>query len=417
MVLYRENRGLSRFPDIVRKGFGLRRQVAGELASDYESELVSRARLSGHALTWPGLSVRIAKEFGFCYGVERAVDYAYETRRHFPDRRLLITGEIIHNPGVNSRLRELGYEFLDGGHGSTVAFDEVGAEDVVLIPAFGVSIGLLARLRATGALLVDTTCGSVLNVWKNVERFAREGYTCLIHGKWDHEETRATASRALQYPGGRVLVVRNLEETEEVAAFIRAGQRARVDAFFDSFAAAVSEGFDPRRDLQRVGMANQTTMLSSESLQVAEVIRRALIDRWGAESIDEHFRAFDTICSATEDRQQAVLRMMESPPELMIIIGGYNSSNTGHLAEICAETVPTYHVEGAHELLSASEIRHRPPHSGEMTISRDWLVGEQVEVGITAGASTPDREIGAVISRLLELRGIDAAEGGEPAAE
>ncbi|MDQ7006809.1 MAG: 4-hydroxy-3-methylbut-2-enyl diphosphate reductase [Acidobacteriota bacterium] len=401
---------MSHFPDIVRKGFGLRREVAGELARDYESELVSQARLAGHALAWPGLKVRIAKEFGFCYGVERAVDYAYETRRHFPGRRLLITGEIIHNPGVNTRLRELGYEFLDGGHGSTVAFEDVGPEDVVLIPAFGVTVDLLTRLRETGALLVDTTCGSVLNVWKNVERFAREGYTCLIHGKWDHEETRATASRALQYPGGKVLVVRNLEETHEVAGFIRAGEGADGEAFLRRFAQSVSESFDPRRDLQRVGMANQTTMLSSESLEVARVIRQALEDRWGSDAIDEHFRAFDTICSATEDRQQAVLEMMESPPELMIIIGGYNSSNTGHLAEICAQKVPTYHVEGAGELLSAGEIRHRLPDTGKMALSRGWLPEKDLEVGITAGASTPDREIGAVICRLLELRGIDPSQ-------
>ncbi len=388
---------------IVRKGFGLKKEVAGDLNRDYQSELVDRARESEYKLAFPDLTVRIAKEFGFCYGVERAIDYAYEARMRFPDKQLFLTGEIIHNPKVNRRLREIGYEFLDGTHGSTLGWDDVGPEDVVLIPAFGVTIALLEKMRATGALLVDTTCGSVLNVWKNVERFAREGFTCLIHGKWDHEETRATASRALLHAEGRYVMVRDLDEAQAVADYIESpGDH---EAFVARFGDACSNGFDPDRDLARVGMANQTTMLSSESLRIADLIRDALASRFGENELAERFRAFDTICSATEDRQQAVRELLEEPLDLMIVIGGYNSSNTGHLAALCQERVPTYHVAEPDELLSISSIRHRDPSTKTIVETAAWLPERPVVIGVTAGASTPDREIGAVITRLLELRG------------
>ncbi len=389
---------------LIRKGFGLRQEVAGDLARDYHSDLVQRARESGYRLEWPGLVVRIAEEFGFCYGVERAVDYAYEARMRFPERRLFVTGEIIHNPGVNRRLRELGYQFLDGSHGSTLRFDDLTAEDVVLLPAFGVTMELLTRLRAIGCVLVDTTCGSVLNVWRNVESYAKSGFTCLIHGKWNHEETRATASRALQHAGGQYLIVRDMDEALQVAAYIEGD--ARRAAFDARFREAASPGFDPDRDLGRIGMANQTTMLSSESLAIAARVREALERRFGAAAAAERFRSFDTICSATQDRQDAVRRLMESPPDLMLIIGGFNSSNTGHLAEICAGVVPTYHVEGADGLLDAQRIRHKPIHERELVETDGWLPAGPVEIGVTAGASTPDKEIGRLIDRLLLLRGV-----------
>ncbi|GAB4373988.1 MAG: 4-hydroxy-3-methylbut-2-enyl diphosphate reductase [Acidobacteriota bacterium] len=391
---------------LIRKGFGLRREVAPELERDYASALVRRAREHGNELVLDGLTVRLAEEFGFCYGVERAVDYAYETRRKFPDRRCVITGEIIHNPRVNARLRELGFEFLDGTLGSTITVDDLGPEDVVLLPAFGVTTELLERLRRAGCVLVDTTCGSVLAVWKNVERYARDGFTCLIHGKWQHEETRATASRALIYPEGRYLIVLDLEEAEFVARYIEHGGDR--DAFARRFADAVSPGFDPDRHLERIGMANQTTMLSSESMQIAGRIGRAMVARWGREEAARRFRSFDTICSATQDRQDAVLAMMRTPPDVMLVIGGFNSSNTGHLAEICAGHCPTWHVEGAEDLLALDRIRHKPVDAREPVMHRGpWLPDTAREIGLTAGASTPDREIGRVIARLLELRGID----------
>lgn len=386
---------------LIRKGFGLRKAVAGELARDYDSEIIRRARAQQHRLEWPGLTIRIAEQFGFCYGVDRAVDYAYEARAQFPDRRLFVAGEIIHNPVVNRRLRELGYEFLGEGG---VALDSLAAEDVVLIPAFGVTLGLLDQLRRVGCVLVDTTCGSVLNVWRNVESFAKAGFTSVIHGKWDHEETRATASRASQHPGGRHLIVRDMEEVEWVARQIE--QPGDPAAFLERFKNAVSPGFDPERDLARVGIANQTTMLSSESLAIAERLRQALLRRFGEAEAAARFRCFDTICSATQDRQDAVRRLVADPLDLMIVVGGFNSSNTNHLAEICAEAAPTYHVEDADGLLDARRIRCKPVGADTPIVAEDWLPVGPVAVGLTAGASTPDREIGRLIARLLHIRGL-----------
>lgn len=390
---------------LIRKGFGLRKDVAGDLARDYDSDLVRRARASGYRLEWPGLTVRLAEEFGFCYGVERAIDYAYEARLRFPERRLFVTGEIIHNPGVNRRLRELGYEFLDGAYGSTLGFDDLVPDDVVLLPAFGVTMDMLARLRTRGCVLVDTTCGSVLNVWRNVENYARGGFTCLIHGKWNHEETRATSSRALQYEGGKYVVVRDMDETELIARFIERGGDA--GALLARLGEAVSPGFDPATDLGQIGMANQTTMLSSESLGIADRVRRALVQRYGEAEIGARFRSFDTICSATQDRQDAVRRLLQDPPDLMIVLGGFNSSNTGHLAEITADVMPTYHVASAEGLVDTRRILHKKIDGTELVETEGWLPEGPVTVGLTAGASTPDKEIGRLIARLVSLRGLE----------
>jgi 4-hydroxy-3-methylbut-2-enyl diphosphate reductase len=392
---------------LIRKGFGLKKEIAGDLQRDYASSLVVKARQLGGELVWPNLKIRIAREFGFCYGVDRAVEMAYETRKQFPDRRLFLTGEIIHNPRVNGRLRELGYEFLDGTYGSTLSWDDLTPRDVVLLPAFGVTTGQLQQLKQIDCVLVDTTCGSVLNVWKNVERYARDGMTALIHGKWRHEETRATASRALMYERGRYVIVLDMNEAEWVAETIEG--RLEPAELLRRLPGAVSDNFDPEHDLERIGMANQTTMLSSESMAIANLIRDAMQKRWGSEQLAERFRSFDTICSATQDRQDAVHEMLQSPPDMMVIIGGFNSSNTGHLSEICAEHVPTYHIENVEQLHSAERITHLPVGARQPIESSGWLPAGPITVGITAGASTPDREIGKVIGRLMELRGVELA--------
>src|SRR6185436_9784741 len=313
----------------------------------------------------------LAREFGFCYGVERAVEYAYETRRQFPDRRIFLTGEIIHNPHVNRRLREMGIEFLREADGGGPGLDVVRPGDVVILPAFGVTVQEMASLRERGSVLVDTTCGSVLNVWKNVDRFSASGYTALIHGKYAHEETRATASRTTRHAGGRYLVVRDLEEARLVCDYLR-GKVARA-AFLERFATACSPGFDPDVDLERVGLANQTTMLSSESLAIQAMIRDVLAERHGADALPDRFRAFDTICSATQDRQDAVIDLLREKPDRMIVIGGYNSSNTTHLAALAARDVPTFHIEDAACIEADGAIRHRPYGAKEETRAAAWL--------------------------------------------
>src|ERR671922_799152 len=254
-----------------RKGFGLKSAVQGTLDADYSGALVDLLRERDFSLTVRDVTIRLAREFGFCYGVERAVEYAYQARSKFPDRRILLVGEIIHNPHVNAKLRSMGITILRPGNG---AFDysQVSPEDVVILPAFGVTIRDFETLRDIGCVVVDTTCGSVLNVWKRVESYAKDGFTAIIHGKHYHEETKATSSQATKYPGGTYLVVRDMSETRAVCAYIEgSGSRER---FLELFAGKMSPGFDPDRDLTRVGVANQTTMLSGESLAIAAELRK-----------------------------------------------------------------------------------------------------------------------------------------------
>ena len=382
-----------------QKGFGLKAEVEVQLVTDYHSDLVRRLKEAGHVLRGGDLTVRLASEFGFCYGVDRAIDYAYETRRKFPDRRIFLVGEIIHNPGVNARLQEMGIGFLTGDLGVEGGFDALVADDVVILPAFGVTIELLQSLDRRGCVLVDTTCGSVLNVWKNVRRYAEEGSTSVIHGKYWHEETRATASQALHTGSSRYLIVLDRDEAALVCDYIRqGGDRTR---FLRRFAPAVSPGFDPDVHLQRIGCANQTTMLSSESVGIGEMFREAIRDRFGEAELPMRFRAFDTICSATQDRQDAVIQLLaEQPIDLMVVIGGYNSSNTCNLARICAARLPTYHIADPDCLISPVRIRHRPLGEHDERVSEAWLPGGSVRVGLTAGASTPDNLVARVIETL-----------------
>ena len=383
----------------------MKEAVAGELAAAYDSALVDRVREGDYEYTSGRLTVHLAREFGFCYGVDRAVDYAYQARRRFPGRNVFLTGEIIHNPHVNDRLRAQGIRFLSDPQERR---ETLGADDVVILPAFGVTVTEMAQLTAQGCTLVDTTCGSVLNVWKNVTRYAREGFTSVIHGKMKHEETRATASQALRHPDGHYLVVLDSEEAAIACTYIRGGPAAPTrDAFLARFADAVSPGFDPDLHLSRIGCANQTTMLMSESLAIGEMFREAMRDRYGEAGLDAHFRAFDTICSATQERQDAVNSLLDTYPlNVMIVVGGYNSSNTCNLARICAARVPTYHIADPEGLVSSSEIRHRPVGapstvSGLEQTAHSWLPADgPLVVGLTAGASTPNNIVGEVIRRL-----------------
>jgi 4-hydroxy-3-methylbut-2-enyl diphosphate reductase len=387
-----------------QRGFGLKDAIRPELRADYHSGIVERIKASGHRLQAGTLTFLLAREFGFCYGVDRAVEYAYETRRRFPDRTIYLVDEIIHNPHVNARLKEMGIKFLREPGGGGPGLDAVRREDVVILPAFGVTVNEMARLRASACVLVDTTCGSVLNVWKNVDRFSATGFTALIHGKYAHEETRATASRTTQYPGGRHLVVLDRLEAALVCDYIRDGGDRT--AFLARFAAACSPGFDPDEHLARIGLANQTTMLSSESLEIQEMIRAALEERYGKSEVSDRFRAFDTICSATQDRQDSVLALIAEKPDLMVVIGGYNSSNTTHLAALAAKSVPTYHIQDASCILGAEAIRHKPFGSSSEVTTRGWLSEASAVLGLTAGASTPNNKIGEVVSTIAALRGV-----------
>ena len=394
-------------PTYFRKGFGLKADVQSELSADYNGRLVDTLRERDYTLVVDDVTIRLAKEFGFCYGVERAVEYAYQTRRKFPDRRLLLVGEIIHNPHVNEKLRGMGIEIMEPNAEGVFDFGVIRAEDVVILPAFGVTIAAFEALRAIGCVLVDTTCGSVLNVWKRVEAYARDGYTALIHGKYYHEETRATASQVMKYPGGSYLIVRDMGEAREVCDFIE-GRSDRA-AFVAKYGRAASPGFDPDVHLRRIGVANQTTMLAKESLAIGEQVGQAISRARGEAARAADFRTFDTICSATQERQDAVMTLLEEPLDAMVVIGGFNSSNTISLAALCAERVPTYHIEDAGGIdPAAGTVHYRVAGVKHVeNTSADWLpAGRPVRVGVTAGASTPNNKIGETVGRILATRGL-----------
>lgn len=393
-----------------RKGFGLKKELRPLIDAEYQSALVERIRARGYVDRFGDVGVRLAQEFGFCYGVDRAVDYAYETVHKFPDKRIYLVGEIIHNPHVNQRMTEMGISFIYSDPDGAFDFFELTANDVVLLPAFGVTLHDFDSLRDIGCILVDTTCGSVLHVWKRVEQYAKDGFTAVIHGKYTHEESRATASQVNKHDDGRYIIVRDMNEGQLLFDYIakRPGHSSRED-FIDHFQEKASPGFDPDTDLERIGVANQTTMLAKESLAIGMKVHEAMVERFGEEHAANHFRSFGTICSATQERQDAVAEMMTTPPDVMLVIGGYNSSNTNHLAHLCRQHTRTYHVEDASCIdVATGSIRHKPelnPHASEVEDSV-WLPEGAFELGITAGASTPNNKIGEALLRILEIRGI-----------
>lgn len=381
---------------IIRKSFGLKKEILPQLKASYESPLIDKIKMQSFRLQAGRLTLSLAQEFGFCYGVDRAIDYAYETRAKFPERRIFLTNEIIHNPRVNAKLKELGIEFLGKKADGGIPVEDLTPQDVVLIPAFGNTVKELEELQKRGCVLVDTTCGSVMSVWKRVESYARDGVTSIIHGKYDHEETLATSSRASHY-----VVVRDKDQAERVCDFIRG--RLDREHFYEEFRQAISPGFDPDRDLKYIGCANQTTMLSSESMEIASMLQSAIREVYGEEETFRRFRHFDTICSATQDRQDAVLKLVREGVDLMVVVGGYNSSNTGHLVEISLGFCPAFHIQDADCILSADLIQHKKALSKEIIETRGWLPSGAVRLGITAGASTPNKVIEEVMVRILEV--------------
>jgi 4-hydroxy-3-methylbut-2-en-1-yl diphosphate reductase len=396
-----------------RRGLGLKKEVAPVLDAEYHSAVVARIKAEGHEARFGDITVKLAEEFGFCYGVDRAVDYAYQTAMKFPDRRIFLVGEIIHNPHVNQRMRDMGISFIYPDADGRFDFGQVVPDDVVIMPAFGVTLHDFKTLQGVGCILIDTTCGSVLNVWKRVDSYARDGFTAIIHGKYQHEETRATASQVNRH-GGRYVIVRDMDEARLLMDYIEQNDHALDrDDVIAHFQPKASPDFDPDADLVHVGAANQTTMLSTESLAIANAIGASMAKRYGEEARDAHFRSFDTICSATQERQDAVLKMMAEPPDIMIVIGGYNSSNTNHLAHLCREYTTAYHISDAMCIDPDSRtIRHKPELDADAAEveQRDWLPEGPLTIGFTAGASTPNNKIGQTLERILAMRGLAAPE-------
>ena len=377
--------------------------VQAQVLSHYRSGLVERIRANGHILSAGDLTIKLAKEFGFCYGVERAIDLAYAARKAYPDRRIFLLGEIIHNPEVNDQIRRLGIVTIASNPGDA-EINQLTPEDIVIIPAFGTEVATRRKLEAKGCQFVDTTCGDVMSVWKRVRQYSKDSVTSIIHGKAWHEETKATSSQARASGQGHYLVVFTLAETDYVCNYIvNGGNKAE---FLEKFKDACSEGFDPDVHLSAIGVANQTTMLRGETEEVQRRLKRAMIQKYGEAEVDKHFRFFDTICGATQDRQDALGKLLHDPLNLLLVIGGYNSSNTSHLAEMGEAKLPTYFIKNAAKMESDRLIHHYDQHKHQELETRDWLPQGKITVGITAGASCPNNLIEDAIRRLFELRGI-----------
>ena len=379
-----------------RRGFGRAEEVAESLEQAYQSGLIGTIRENNYKFSHGRLNIRLAEAFGFCWGVERAVAMAYETRKHYPEERLWITNEIIHNPSVNNHLREMNVQFIPVEQG-VKDFSGISNGDVVILPAFGATVQEMQLLNERGCHIVDTTCPWVSKVWNTVEKHKKQIVTSIIHGKVKHEETLATSSFA-----GTYLVVLDLEEAQIVADYIL-GKGDR-DDFMQRFAKACSVGFDPDKDLVRLGVANQTTMLKSETEEIGRLFERTMLRKYGPVELNDHFLAFNTICDATQERQDAMFSLVDTPLDLMVVIGGFNSSNTTHLQEIAiTRGIRSFHIDTPDRIdVSTNTVEHMPL-SEELRTDEEFLPAGPVNVGITSGASTPDRVVEEVIGKLMQL--------------
>jgi 4-hydroxy-3-methylbut-2-en-1-yl diphosphate reductase len=392
-------RSLNNSANYHRKGFGYGAEVADTMQSEYQSDLIQEIRNQNYCLKQGQVTIRLAQSFGFCWGVERAVAMAYETRQHFPTERIWITNEIIHNPSVNQRLKEMDVEFISVVNGEK-DFSGVGTGDVVILPAFGASVQEMQLLNDRGTTIVDTTCPWVSKVWNTVEKHKKGDHTSIIHGKYNHEETIATSSFA-----GKYLIVLNLEQAEYVANYIlKGGDRTE---FLTKFKKSYSEGFDPDVDLERIGIANQTTMLKGETEQIGKLFEHTMMRKYGPAQLNEHFLSFNTICDATQERQDAMFDLVKEKLDLMVVIGGYNSSNTTHLQEIAIEyNIPSFHIDSG-DRIQGNRIEHKPL-GGDLEVVENWLPNGEIVVGITSGASTPDKVVADVIEKIFALKAVPA---------
>lgn len=389
-------RNLQQSKNYHRKGFGHQEEVAGVLNSEYESSLIKTIRENNYRITKGDVTIRLAEAFGFCWGVERAVAMAYETRTHFPTEKIWITNEIIHNPSVNERLREMNVGFIPVIDGEK-DFSVVDTGEVVILPAFGASVQEMELLNNKGCTIVDTTCPWVSKVWNSVEKHKKRSYTSIIHGKYNHEETIATSSFANTY-----LVVLNMDQANYVSDYILNG--GDKEEFLSKFKNAHSQGFDPDKDLERVGIANQTTMLKTETEEIGRLFQQTMLQKYGPTKLNDHFMSFNTICDATQERQDAMLDLVKEKLDLMVVIGGFNSSNTTHLQEIAIDyNVPSYHIDSANRIDNNNNIEHKPLKK-DLEVKSDWLPEGKIIVGVTSGASTPDKVVEDVIEKIFALK-------------
>ena len=379
-----------------RRGFESPTQRAKALGESYQSNLIASIRENNFTYQEGRLKIQLAKSFGFCWGVERAVAMAYETRRHYPKETIWMTNEIIHNPSVNNHLSRMNVKIISAKNGIK-DFSAVSHGDVVILPAFGATVQEMQLLHEKECHIIDTTCPWVSKVWHTVEKHKKHTFTSIIHGKYKHEETLATRSFAGDY-----LVVFDLEEAEYVANYILGnGDR---DHFLQKFSKAFSKGFDPDIHLERVGVANQTTMLKSETEEIGKLFENTMLKKYGPAHLNDHFLAFNTICDATEERQDAMFSLVDEDLDILVVIGGFNSSNTTHLQEIAiTNNIESFHIDTPDRIsVENNSICHKPLES-ELILKKNFLPDGPLTVGITSGASTPDKVVADVIEKLIKI--------------
>lgn len=398
-------RSLNHSENYHRRGFGHGEEVSGMMDAEYQSNLIQIIRDHNYSLTCGPVTIHLAESFGFCWGVERAVAMAYETRKQFPTEKIWITNEIIHNPSVNQRLKEMNVFFIEVKDGAK-DFSGVAKGDVVILPAFGASVQEMQLLNDRGCTIVDTTCPWVSKVWNSVEKHKKKQHTSIIHGKYKHEETVATSSFA-----GVYLVVLNLDEAQYVCDYILNG--GNPDQFMEKFKYAHSQGFDPDRDLVKLGVANQTTMLKGETEEIGKMFERTMMKKYGTEHLNDHFMSFNTICDATQERQDAMYELVNKKLDLIVVIGGYNSSNTTHLQEIAVEyKIPSFHIDSAERIGPGNRLEHKPLHQ-DLAVEDNWLPDGDIVVGVTSGASTPDKAVSDAIERIFAIKGTSVTNGAD----
>ena len=352
------------------------------------------------------LQIYLARHFGFCYGVENAIEIAFRTIDENPGKRIFLLSEMIHNPQVNADLLERGVRFLQDTHGEQVIpFEELTKEDVVIIPAFGTTLAIEKKLTDTGIAVkqYDTTCPFVEKVWNRSEQIAKNNYTVVVHGKPSHEETRATFSHAAA--AAPTVVVNDMKEAVLLSKYISGEEKA--DDFYKVFAGRYSDAFDVEKDLQKIGVVNQTTMLASDTQAIADFLKQAMIKRFGLtdNTIGERFAdTRDTLCYATNDNQTAVYGLLKTAADLAVVVGGYNSSNTSHLVELCEEKIATYFINSEEKIISPDTILHYDFHKKQELLTKDFLPKKDpVKILITSGASCPDALVEGVIQKLISI--------------